>query len=796
MNLYSLAASLLLFPYAIGTAGAQSVVTLASQNVTASGASQVHNPPSISPTGSSFTAFVGGSDSCATPDVISGPGPFSFNNSSATTGAEGQANANCLFFGTMGIGNDVWFTWTAGSTGSATLSLCGGTLMDSKVAVYAGVGCPSGPAIACNDDSCNVQSQVSFAVTSGNQYTIQLGNFPFAAPSSGTFTINVGGGLTVFGIDHAPLGSAGISVDVSGNLVVSNIGSSGNDGVSIETQQCQGHCYGLSNPDPGGTTLPLGAEITTTYVGSINGTLNQPIAQVVETKIASGSSIQVDYVGLGSPNFTIEAYLGEARIGVYPGNGGTLMKPSGWDKFVDLIGLGKPPCCRCPHFLAYTPTPSQTGELILTLGDSGQCSTGQTVQIDANPAIFAHLLRIIPNAPAGATVDFVSNVQVTAASVPTLTIPGELLFFETITHGALGDATFDAPQGSLTISNIGSSGNDGVSLSLGKAAGIDATWSDLNPGTGLAVGAFLDASATGNVSGSPGTLIGSTRVTKMTPGGRLEVAADFSPVGSTSQIVEVYNAGVLVVSVPGHTGPVANMFSWPNGCGKKWIWFPCNCPCWRWNWGQSISINVVGVGSFVGDELRIFAQNATGSVSDLDSASLHVNEISPFTLIGEHYVNIVPLATYCDPGFDGVIACPCGNPASGFARGCDNSSATGGAQIVGTGSASLMNDTVVLTPLQRAFSFRERHVSSQVYRSAKACGVSVDRSFASTRRQPSAVALPLQVGQTRRSLHDRPPWVAPSVLERLDSTWSTIAIRSCSAVARRLAPSTRRNRDR
>lgn len=144
----------------------------------------------------SYIPLVGGSDSCATPDAISGSGPFPFNNSAATTGAEGQANAACNFFGTMGISNDVWFTWTAGATGNATVALCGGTSMDSKMAVYAGSGCPGGAPLACNDDSCSLQSQVSFAATNGSQYTIQLGNFPSAAGSSGTFTVNVAGPIT------------------------------------------------------------------------------------------------------------------------------------------------------------------------------------------------------------------------------------------------------------------------------------------------------------------------------------------------------------------------------------------------------------------------------------------------------------------------------------------------------------------------------------------------------------------------------------------------------------------------
>lgn len=135
--------------------------------------------------------LIGGSDNCATPDVISGSGPFSFNNTAATTGSQGQSEGLCLAFGQTAIANDVWFRWTASSTGTATLSLCLGTGIDSKVAVYAGSGCPLTPALACNDDTCGLQSLTQFPCINGQQYTIQLGNYLTATGGSGAFTINV-----------------------------------------------------------------------------------------------------------------------------------------------------------------------------------------------------------------------------------------------------------------------------------------------------------------------------------------------------------------------------------------------------------------------------------------------------------------------------------------------------------------------------------------------------------------------------------------------------------------------------
>ena len=51
----------------------------------------------------------------------------------------------------------------------------------------------------------------------------------------------------------------------------------------------------------------------------------------------------------------------------------------------------------------------------------------------------------------------------------------------------------------------------------------------------------------------------------------------------------------------------------------------------------------------------------------------------------------------CSPGSYGVTSCPCGNPPASFGRGCNNSSATGGASLVASGNASIAADTVVFT---------------------------------------------------------------------------------------------------
>ena len=133
----------------------------------------------------------GGSDSCSTPDVIFGEGRYSFSLTTATTGAEGQAEAACS---NTGVENDVWFEWTATSDGPARLYTCSLTQTDTKVAVYPGGMCPSiGTAITCDDNVCGNQSTVEWNVFAGSKYLIQLGTSPGANTGSGSFDLFIGG---------------------------------------------------------------------------------------------------------------------------------------------------------------------------------------------------------------------------------------------------------------------------------------------------------------------------------------------------------------------------------------------------------------------------------------------------------------------------------------------------------------------------------------------------------------------------------------------------------------------------
>ncbi|MBL8859238.1 MAG: hypothetical protein JNL28_12075 [Planctomycetes bacterium] len=139
-------------------------------------------------------------DECTLPINLHGPGTYPFDTTGATTGVQGQNEGICLFSGATGIGKDLWYTYTAISNGTATITTCGlltSPTFDTKIAIYAGSGCPTGSALACKDDdgaaSCaqsGLETTLSWPVSCGSVYAIQLGGFSTTANLVGSFAIS------------------------------------------------------------------------------------------------------------------------------------------------------------------------------------------------------------------------------------------------------------------------------------------------------------------------------------------------------------------------------------------------------------------------------------------------------------------------------------------------------------------------------------------------------------------------------------------------------------------------------
>jgi hypothetical protein len=141
------------------------------------------------------TASAQGSNTCSSAQAIAGEGTFPFNNQGATTDGNSSGCPNS-------IQNDVWFLWTAPSTDLFEIKTCGLTGIDSMLAAYDSLTCPPSNPLACNDDSCGLQSSIQFNANSGSQYLVRVGNFPGANTGSGN--INIATGVACSGLTTGP----------------------------------------------------------------------------------------------------------------------------------------------------------------------------------------------------------------------------------------------------------------------------------------------------------------------------------------------------------------------------------------------------------------------------------------------------------------------------------------------------------------------------------------------------------------------------------------------------------------
>ena len=120
-------------------------------------------------------------NACVNAASLSAFGSYPFDTLGATT--DGPSETLCNGSGSTQIYNDVWFTYTACSSGAHTVSTCGANF-DTRIAIYA-ASCPGGTpntAVACNDDSAScgagsLASSVTFNAISGQAYGIRVGAF-------------------------------------------------------------------------------------------------------------------------------------------------------------------------------------------------------------------------------------------------------------------------------------------------------------------------------------------------------------------------------------------------------------------------------------------------------------------------------------------------------------------------------------------------------------------------------------------------------------------------------------------
>jgi hypothetical protein len=665
---------------------------------------QVGSFPGAAGTAANFSLGVAApaaNDSCTTPVALTGAGPYSYDSTAATTGAEGQSEGACLFFASTTIDRDVWFTWTAPTSGNALLANCG-TAHDSKIAVYAGAGCPTGAALGCNDDACGLQTQVVWPVVAGQTYTIQLGSFPGAAGASAAFTINVLPPVTNDDCT-APIALSGAG-PFTFNQLGATTGAQGQTEASClffgSTTIDNDVWYTYTAPISGNGVIDFCGNTTDTkvavYVGSGCPAPNTAIACNDD---ACGLQSQVTFCATAGTTYLIQ-------VGTFPGvTGGTgtflvnVVPPGAAnDECGGAIALGATGPYSFDNSTATTSCVGQSNAICTFFGSPAMetdvwytwtaTSSGNATlttcgftSIDTKVAVYSGA-----GCPTGAALacnddacpGFQSTVcwPVTAGQSYTIQVgvfPGAA--------GGIGSFDITVAAANPCVIDDGSTEN-----LLGWTAGGEMVWMN-----------------------SFGTVGGNTTITSVDVAWGSAAFPNFGPANGSAATVAIWADGPTQDGDPTDATLVSLI---PTTVA--------NVDTDSFNTIAIAPVTVNGIffvgaglihtaGQFVApmdegcapaNRAWFFGDN-TGAPVNYTNPGANTLPPASFTGLGFPAVVLVrpgcssgPATFACDPGSGGVISCPCSNPASGSGRGCNNSFNTGGATITATGVASLAASTV------------------------------------------------------------------------------------------------------
>lgn len=203
-------------------------------------------------------------------------------------------------------------------------------------------------------------------------------------------------------------------------------------------------------------------------------------------------------------------------------------------------------------------------------------------------------------------------------------------------HTGFGQAVINSNPTRVQVTNIGSSGQDGVSIDLrrlmlgGPETFIDTEMVALN----LVSGNALTLQAWGSFNMMEDMRLGEAMLRRGQ--GFFDVFADFSDIGSPLTQVEVFNQGMFVGRTVVPNGQIGQLqiAEAPTGCGKL---PPRPLPCYWWGWDGPFLLRTVDGMSFEGNELRLLAGQAQGQVDYLQMFDIRAQGLTE----GALEINIV-----------------------------------------------------------------------------------------------------------------------------------------------------------
>ncbi len=388
------------------------------------------------------------------------------------------------------------------------------------------------------------------------------------------------------GLEQTPLAGSNLTVidnqlSVGGNSAPT---VSGGTGVQFHTGEVDGVLWTV---DLGTADAPIGAVLEARSFGQVDGVPDQPAGGLISERVEGGYRITPDFSGVGALTYELQLYRQGVLVYSQPGMSGPAA--------IAPAGSARRYCCRVVFYSC-------------AFGAAG--SNSQLVQVTNGPQVLADMM-IFKHEAATRKLDFHSAILTRATGIPKLAVAEEsvLLFGSLLPHRALGSATLDAADRRLSVTNLGSSGQDGVNVEVGHFAPADSSqvsWDPLDPAGTAPVGASLEAIAVGSLRGVSGRPLGQLRMAKG-KNGTFQITADLGSADSPTVRVQIFRQGVQVANLHAQGSAVGTAAAWPISVGK----LAGTTAALVSRFPTATAFGIAG-GSFVGDELRILAEKSGG----------------------------------------------------------------------------------------------------------------------------------------------------------------------------------------
>lgn len=444
-------------------------------------------------------------------------------------------------------------------------------------------------------------------------------------PGSGLFfdatSVCLKAALRSSGLPALPIGAAQLAVGQDTvSILVSNIGSSGEDGIAIDLGESQGWIGQFQDGiDP--SALANGIVLESTLVGSINGLDEQAIVTGTVEDIGNQLQVSVDFSNIAS-GYTIEVYNDGNLAGTFAGTNGPAY-------IVDSLAAGSVPCYpTCGPYVAKC---------------CGNLVAATNIQIVGGPVVVGDRIEITSNDAFPTEINYASTMQILGAGIDSFTLVSSGLQFEGSSVSGVSNAGIGGTDSSLgvVVYDLGSSGQDGVTIADDDdlvAESYSVAFANGSPLPLVNDDQSVTLDATGVLNGNADSDLGTASIDSN--GASADVSADFSALGSPNVRVEIYNNGTFVDSTVIGGGGVVGTIDWvkggdPNcgldGCGK--LRDQSGTPCYFFDTtGEFDFTSAALLGGVTGDEIRLLAHDANGVVEDIDELMIRGTNIDSFTI--------------------------------------------------------------------------------------------------------------------------------------------------------------------